>query len=391
MRFILGALSAAAAASAQRVPVISDYSQSDIADGKAFKNVSDTSIENMFFNLQSRNGASCTFENAEVRPEWNKLSTADRQGFTAAVECLQQTPPQVMTEAEAPNYPGVKSRYDEFIATHINYTLNIHMTADFFGWHRYFVWALHDDLKTHCGYSGPMPYWNWADTADNPSEAAIFNGDENSLGSNGKYIPGRGDTYLGLQDIDFPPGSGGGCVTSGPFVNYTVNMGPIDSPYNDNVENHMDYNPRCLSRDLNSWFSQRYNSYVNLTEVVLEQTRIEDLQDLFQGYGSDTNRLGCHGGGHWLVGAVMSDFHSSPADPLFYLHHAMVDKAWTIWQNLDISGRQNAIKGTSTTANSPPSADMTLNDQLPFGFVRPSIRFGDVMDTFSGPFCYRYD
>merc|ERR1712080_42976 len=91
----------------------------------------------------------------------------------------------------------------------------------------------------------------------------LFNGDEYSMGSNGEYISGREDTYLGLQDINFPPGTGGGCVYSGPFSNtsYTTNLGPIDSPYNNNVEGHFDFNPRCLVRDLNSWFSQRYNTY----------------------------------------------------------------------------------------------------------------------------------
>ena len=87
----------------------------------------------------------------------------------------------------------------------------------------------------------------------------------------------------------------------------------------------------------------------------------------------------------------MADFHSSPSDPLFFLHHGMVDRVWTIWQNLDIYRRQTVISGTSTLGNSPPSPEMTLNDTLPFGFVAADVRFGDVMDTFGGPFCYRYD
>lgn len=68
MRYTLGALSVAALASAQ-APSINDYSQQDIADGTAFKNISDISITNSYFLLEHRQEA-CTFENAEVRVEW---------------------------------------------------------------------------------------------------------------------------------------------------------------------------------------------------------------------------------------------------------------------------------------------------------------------------------
>ena len=193
------------------------------------------------------------------------------------------------------------------------------------------------------------------------------------------------------QGFTYPPGTGGGCVYRGPFSNYTVDLGPLDLPNANNVNSSFEYNPRCLVRDINPWFTQRYNTFTNLTETLLDNIYIGDFQDYMQGYGSSTNKLGIHGGGHWQGGGSMSDFHSSPSDPLFFLHHGMIDRTWTIWQSLDINRRQNIISGTSTLGNSPPSPEMTLNDTIPFGFVAPDQRFGDVMDTFSGPFCYRYD
>lgn len=213
------------------------------------------------------------------------------------------------------------------------------------------------------------------------------------MGSNGVYIQGRNYTYLGLQDINFPPGTGGGCVHSGPFSDYKVNLGPIDSPYNDNAPSDYAHNPRCLVRDLNPFFSTQYNTYTNLTELLLGSLMIEDFQNLMQGYGSATNKLGVHGGGHWLGGgpSALEDFHSSPNDPIFFLHHAMIDKIWTVWQYLDIWDRQFIIRGTSTLANEPPSPDMRLTDRIPFGFVAPDQTFNDLMDTFAGPYCYRYD
>ena len=69
----------------------------------------------------------------------------------------------------------------------------------------------------------------------------------------------------------------------------------------------------------------------------------------------------------------------------------MIDRIWTVWQNLDIGSRQNVIQGTSTLGNNPPSDPMQLSDMISFGFVADDQMFGDLMDTFGGPYCYRYE
>ncbi|KAK1055164.1 hypothetical protein LTR74_015880 [Friedmanniomyces endolithicus] len=392
--------SAQVGVSGAQTPQSSDYTPEQIADGTAFNNVSRMALENMQYNSAHRNTighsittTNCTYEIAQQRQEWRTLDTATRKSFTSAATCLMKLPPTHMTAAEAPYYPGIKSRHDEYVATHINYTLNIHDTADFFAWHRMFIHFWEQDLKNLCGYTGVLPYWNWALDAAAPQDSSLFTGDAYSMGSNGKYIANRTDTWLALQDVTFPPGTGGGCVLSGPFSNTTIHLGPLDLPNTPNVNSTFQYNPRCLERDLNPYFTQTYNTYTNLTTTLLDNIYISNFQSVSQGYDSanNANKFGVHGGGHWGTGGSMSDFHSSPADPLFFLHHGMIDRFWTIWQNLDLYRRQNVISGTSTLGNSPPSAEMTLEDMLPFGFVAGDVRFGDVMDTLSGAFCYRYD
>ncbi|KAF2861677.1 Di-copper centre-containing protein [Piedraia hortae CBS 480.64] len=377
--------------SGAQAPKTSDYTPNQIADGRAWRNVSEIANENMVNVLNQRNSG-CTYNNASVRKEWRTLDKDTRKSFTDAVACLQRMAPRRMKDSEKSSYPGVKSRYDEYVATHINYTLNIHDTANFFAWHRTFTYLMEQDLQNLCGYTGSMPYWNWALDAKAPQDSPLFTGDAYSMGSNGKYVAGRKDTWLAAQDVTFPPGTGGGCVTSGPFSTHTIHLGPLDAPNLKNVDTPFQDNPRCLIRDWNPWFSTRYTTFTNLTETVLDNIYIGTLQDRTQGYGG-TDKFGLHGGGHWQAGGAGSlmDFHSSPNDPVFWLHHGMIDREWTVWQYLDIYRRQNAISGTSTLGNSPPSAPMTLDDMLPFGFVADPIRFGDVMDTFSGPFCYRYD
>lgn len=54
-------------------------------------------------------------------------------------------------------FPGAKSRYDDFVVVHMNQTLTIHGTGNFLSWHRSYVWAFENALKFECGYNGTQP------------------------------------------------------------------------------------------------------------------------------------------------------------------------------------------------------------------------------------------
>jgi tyrosinase len=164
----------------------------------------------------------------------------------------------------------------------------------------------------------------------------------------------------------------------------------LDLPNTQNVNSNYQYNPRCLSRDFNSFFTSQYNTFTNVTELILESIYLEDFQSRMQGYFPG-DAFGVHGGGHWGMGGSAAVFHSSPTDPLFFLHHGMIDNIWTTWQNLDFYRRQFIIKGTSTLGNNPPSKEMTLDDVIPFGFVAEDRIFRELMDTFAEGYCYRYE
>lgn len=63
---------------------------------------------------------------------------------------------------------------------------------------------------------------------------------------------------------------------------------------------------------------------------------------------------------------------------------------WSYWQAIGPAKRQNAITSTNTWMNNPPSANTTLDDIVSIGYEGLSIRLGDTVSTFSGPFCYIY-
>lgn len=245
-----------------------------------------------------------------------------------------------------------------------------------------------------CNYTGTLPYWEWGLDAENPQDSVLFNGDLYSMGTNGVDL-NRTSIYWASQNITIPAGTGGGCVYGGPFSNYTVHMGPIDAPGEQPVQYNLEYNPRCLSRDVNPSVSRMSNSFRNTTKLILSYDTIDWFQGVMQADQRFTDptapfSYGVHGGGHLTVGSVLADIDTSPAEPMFWLHHAQIDRVWTIWQGLDPAKRRNAIWGTSTRGDDPPSANMTLDDSLNFGFISQPLRFADLMNPLSGPFCYYY-
>ena len=95
--------------------------------------------------------------------------------------------------------------------------------GNFLTWHRYFTWQYEQALRNECGYKGYQPYWNWAKTAvSGLDKAPMLDGSAYSMSGNGEKIAGQGNVVIagrGEPIITIPPGTGGGCVKSGPFKN----------------------------------------------------------------------------------------------------------------------------------------------------------------------------
>ncbi|RGP71029.1 tyrosinase [Fusarium sporotrichioides] len=341
--------------------------------------------------LTERSGAKkCTTANAEVRRDWKALSKKERKAYIDAVLCLREKP----SKADPSFAPGARTRYDDFVAVHINQTSSIHATGNFFTWHRYFVYAYEKALRDECGFKGTQPYWNWFETG-NVSTNPLFDGSETSMGGDGKYFKHNGTKSSNpAGDIVLPSGAGGGCIDSGPFAGAVANLGP-PSPGMAGmipVKTPLEYNPRCLRRDLNQYPIDRWMTLPNLYNVTVgdASNSIKDMQIEFQGRFAD-GFLGLHASGHFIMGGDSSDFYSSPNEPVFWLHHAMVDRIYWIWQALHPKQARD-ISGTLTIENRPPSRDALKSDPLDVGVNAESITIDDALDTLDNtPFCYIYE
>lgn len=183
------------------------------------------------------------------------LSPKERIAYIDAVLCFQAKPPITPSSFA----PGARSRYDDFIVTHINQTFSIHGTVSSH-------WTLGiTSLLTSCPQLGQFSImaslfhtciWqsapkgmrvqglpailelgslccvrNTHDPTSNkltspwsdPIHSPLFDGSATSLGGNGEYVKYNGTLIPGappgLNDV-IPPAGGGGCVTKGPFKKY---------------------------------------------------------------------------------------------------------------------------------------------------------------------------
>lgn len=240
------------------------------------------------------------------QPDRSTLTKEQRKAYTDAVLCLQSKPARTPSSLA----PGAKSRFDDFVATHINQTNYIHYTGTFLAWHRYFTWSYEQALRNECGYTGVQPYWDWALSGLLGLEKSpILDGSEYSLSGNGEYIVQTGDIILGgsngLPALILPTGTGGGCVKSGPFASMKVNLGPagLALPGGELEVNGdgLSYNPRYLRRDLTDAIIRQYSNATAIAYNILKPKDVYDFQMTMQGYPGSGN-IGIHGGGHYSIG-----------------------------------------------------------------------------------------
>jgi len=80
-----------------------------------------TSIDTIIENSSKENNT-CTLENLRVRRNWRAFTPAEKKSYIKSVLCLTMsrsiTPPHLAR--------GVRSRFDDFVAVHINQSYHVH-------------------------------------------------------------------------------------------------------------------------------------------------------------------------------------------------------------------------------------------------------------------------
>ncbi|KAF9478985.1 Di-copper centre-containing protein [Pholiota conissans] len=302
------------------------------------------------------------------RREWRTLSREEKASYIDAIKCLQSRP------AVKPVIKAARSRYDEFQAFHINQADAVHVAGEFLPWHRQYVKNYEAELHK-CGYKGGNPYWDW--TLDTHSDqtfakSPIFD-PETGFGGDGQLFTYKLPAPVPPAAMRIDPVAFRGCVMDGPFANHTIPLGP--GKY---IGDH------CLTRGIKEEAKEFLNT--PMVDYIMTQTNFGDFRIQVEGLPITPGHR-VHDGGHYGVGGEMSNFYSSPGDPLFYLHHSNLDRMWWNWQQMKPE-RLYEITGRSATV--PPFKNVTLDYPLIMSTLGPSAVIGDVMDIHSEPNCYTY-
>ncbi|EGF82710.1 hypothetical protein BATDEDRAFT_86168 [Batrachochytrium dendrobatidis JAM81] len=271
-----------------------------------------------------------TCSTPKVRQEWRKLTQAQHSAFLSAIDKLKNRP---ASSPVSNSLSGMAQwNYDQFVKTHWDSQAIGHGLPVFLPWHRLFIAGFELALQS-IDPSVNLPFWDWSLDSQNPGASDLFS--SKNFGGNG-----QGNDH---------------CVKDGVTKNWKVT-------YPDASQRPM---APCLTRCFN--FTTLYPP--EAVTFVIDQSKTYDE------FRSNLES-GPHGSVHNQVGGTCGDMGGmySTNDPIFFLHHAMVDRIWSIWQ-LKCNGAQ------INTFSEDPSVVMAPFDLSPSA----------VMSTTAGsPLCYNY-
>lgn len=295
-----------------------------------------------------------------------------------------------LIELKTTTRPGASvSIYDEFAAVHWAVARfdpdGAHRGPAFLPWHREFIYRFEQELR-NVDDDVALPYWNWSaiDGTTNDGEPEF----DDSWSPTPVFDAVFSDDYLGGAGNE----TEGGAVMNG-F--YTRMRDDWSMP-----QAYADQHPR-----LDTTF--RRNLSLDASSFDGWQSRIEN--DIITARNYPTFRqnleIDVHNSGHrWVGGQMMTMF--SPFDPVFWHHHAEVDRVWLHWQKTQMENENWA--GTYQGRDDDnhriddqmwpwndddrhPDVPQSIDDALPNVPPGDTVQVRDVLDPYSYDYLYDSD
>ncbi|KAI0743507.1 Di-copper centre-containing protein [Daedaleopsis nitida] len=351
----------------------------------------------LLFFTASSSAITCT--RPSVRREWRQLTINERAQWIAAINCLSTLPHD---DALAPSIdPSVSkippvntsgSYWDDLVYVHMDLNIRIHGTGYFLPFHRLYVQAVETAIKERCGYTGGFPYWDWSIDAHDVENSPLFRESDPASGLGGWGDPARD---IEVQDggfrrfaLSYPaPHTLRRNFTLQPFVAFGANPVFADPAVYANTS----FTPDEV-RKLVRWPAGDFVGF----QAYMERPE------------------GPHSSVHFIIGGDLSGYcpaNAAPGcvngqptfsanEPMFFLHHAMVDKVWYDWQHAHPANswafRGGSVQNlTSVQAlhdypNGMPPA-LSLDSGIHADGMFPDLTVRDVMNTTGGYLCYVYE
>jgi tyrosinase len=238
---------------------------------------------------------------------------------------------------------------DESNPAHLHNGYPAHMSPSFLPWHRAFLIEYENALRKVSGKKIVLPYWDWT---DEESAAAVFSDD--LMGGNGDP-----NDFYALKTGAFKKGSWKIVIledtTDDPFqwthIVRALGTNPtgIALPTKANILEMMNitrYDLPPYSNMCNP--SQSFRNYIEgFRNSKFTPCRNGDMDVTDDNWADSTNSDGISSAMHnavhvWVGGVFFVDgvpasgtmsMSVSPNDPLFFLHHANIDRLWSMWMN----------------------------------------------------------
>ncbi|KND91261.1 Tyrosinase [Tolypocladium ophioglossoides CBS 100239] len=275
----------------------------------------------------------------DFRREWRTLSKDEKVNYIDAVNCLARTPGVLKNNC---------TLHDDFSWVHNRVAHATHGKAAFFSWHRRFISVYERYLQGKCGYRGSLPYWDWTLDWEDLPNSPIFS---------------KKTGFGGNVDPESPITVGGGrCVVDGPFSHLKLQY----------YGSHR--RPHCLSRGFSDFPGR--NASPAVVENVLAS---EDYETFFLATENGPHNVAPLG----IKGDI--DSFTAPNDPIFYLHHAQLDRLWFLWQM-----RRPKVRLGEYQGRAQPNGLASLDEILSMEGLAKDVKVSEVMDTQDNELCYRY-
>ncbi len=240
-----------------------------------------------------------------VRKEIRDLTRAEWNRFTNALIQLNQ---------------GANSKLAQLSAMHNRVANQVHGKALFLPWHRRFLFEFEKELN-QIDSRVCLPYWDWTQTDWNDPLASRI------LTSEYFGSATRGSCVLDGAFKDFPAHNRGRCLRRG---------------YDPNVAQR----PAFIRKETLERLERRSNNYDAFRTMI--EANPHALPHLVIG-GEDQ------------AGDVSSMY--APNDPIFWIHHALIDYRWHLWQQRTNNYGYSSEEGASLDQGFPGFNDDTVVGQ----------------------------
>ena len=323
--------------------------------------------------------SSCKKEDGGTPPRIRKnvknMSAQEKADFVNAIKLLKTKP--------SPYESGI-NYYDQFVKWHYlaffcgpnSQMFPAHQNPAFLPWHRCYLSLFEKALSDVSGKTISLPYWDWTDAA---STTAVFSND--MMGGSGDpaqgYVVTSGPFRAGewtieitddndidsiFSNVNTDPNPSPNLIramgvhTNGDLpvlpslaeVNNTLAIQTYDSaPWDSSVDTVLSFR-----NSLEGWRGCAGNTCENdIMDVIpipgLRRSTLHNIVHLYVGGVFESNGL--------MVAGNMAQ-STSPNDPVFFIHHANIDRLWSAWMK-----RHGAVY--SPVSGGPMHSN--LNDVMP--------------------------